>query len=226
MGQFCTKPGFLIVPDSDRVPIRAALDRAPLAASHRMLTTTIQAAFEESLAGMTAVDGVELLFVASGDGDGPPITLLVVPGSFVRDDSSILEREMFGPASVVVLAGSAHEQLAIADLIGGQLTTTIHGEREDDAGVLVETLSRHAGRVIWNGWPTGVTVSYAQQHGGPFPATTAPATTSVGAAAIGRFLRPVAYQNMPEKSLPPALQSDNPWRILRRVDGEVLDPSA
>jgi NADP-dependent aldehyde dehydrogenase len=222
MGQFCTKPGFLIVPDCNPAALRAALDRAPLPASHRMLTPAIHAAFDESLASMTAVDGVELLFAASSDGDGPPATLLAVPGSVVRENPSLLEREMFGPASVVVLAGSADEQIVIAGLIGGQLTATVHGERGEDVSVLVEALSRHAGRVIWNGWPTGVTVSYAQQHGGPFPATTAPAATSVGAAAIGRFLRPVAYQDMPEGSLPPALQSANPWGITRRVDGKVI----
>ncbi len=84
---------------------------------------------------------------------------------------------------------------------------------------LLTTLAGRAGRVLLNGWPTGVTVSYAQQHGGPYPATTAVGTTSVGTAAIGRFLRPVAYQGVPEALLPPALQDANPWGIPRRVDG-------
>jgi len=73
--------------------------------------------------------------------------------------------------------------------------------------------------VLWNGWPTGVSVTYAQQHGGPYPATTSSTTTSVGTAAVRRFLRPVAYQNLPDSLLPPALQEDNPWGITRRVDG-------
>lgn len=225
MGQFCTKPGYLILPSADRAEIRAALEAVTAAPVHPMLTPDLRAAFEKSLAGMLAVDGVELLVAKPGDGgDGLGITTLVVPGTVVRKDPSILQREMFGPASVVVLAESAAEQLAIAGLIGGQLTAAVHGEPGEDVSALVETLSAHAGRVLWNGWPTGVTVSYAQQHGGPFPATTAPATTSVGTAAIGRFLRPVAYQDLPEESLPPALRSDNPWGIVRRVDGTIVAP--
>ena len=175
--------------------------------------------------------------------------------------------ESRGPASLAVLADSADEQLAIAGLLSGQLTATVHAERGEGVSVLVETLSRHAGRVIWNGWPTGVTVSYAPQHGGPFPAATGPLHqrvrlgsgfrhliahdnsirmsrrtrcpecvvctrrgarrrarpgTAARRAAIGRFLRSVAYQDMPEESLPPALQSGNPWGIARRVDGKVI----
>lgn len=233
MGQFCTKPGYLILPCGDRAEIRAALGKATAAPSHPMLTSALRAAFEESLAGLLAFDGVEPLFAQPGgcdDGDGhgngdrPGITLLAVPGSAVAADPSLLQREMFGPASVVVLAQSPAEQLAIAGLIGGQLTATVHGEPGEDVSALVETLSAHAGRVLWNGWPTGVTVSYAQQHGGPFPATTAPATTSVGTAAIARFLRPVTYQDLPEESLPPSLRSDNPWGIVRRVDGVIVVP--
>jgi NADP-dependent aldehyde dehydrogenase len=83
----------------------------------------------------------------------------------------------------------------------------------------VDVLAAKAGRVLWNGWPTGVSVSYAQQHGGPYPATTAPHFTSVGTASIARFLRPVAYQDAPDAVLPPALQEANPWGIPRLVDG-------
>jgi NADP-dependent aldehyde dehydrogenase len=228
MGQFCTKPGYLILPCGDRTEIQAALDGATAAPGHPMLTPALRAAFEESLAGVAAIDGVEPLFAQpagdDGNGDRPGITLLVVPGSAVLADPSLLQREVFGPASVVVLAQSPAEQLAIAGLIGGQLTAAVHGESGEDVSALIETLSAHAGRVMWNGWPTGVTVSYAQQHGGPFPATTAPTTTSVGPAAIARFLRPVAYQDLPEGSLPPSLRSDNPWGIVRRVDGAIVVP--
>src|SRR5699024_8458340 len=83
----------------------------------------------------------------------------------------------------------------------------------------VDQLVAKAGRVLWNGWPTGVTVSYAQQHGGPYPATTAATTTSVGTAAMRRFVRPVAFQDFPADALPAAVHEDNPWGIARRVDG-------
>lgn len=95
----------------------------------------------------------------------------------------------------------------------------MHADAQDDAAELVGLLTEKAGRVLWNGWPTGVTVSYAQEHGGPYPATTAAGTTSVGTAATRRFQRPVAYQDFPDAALPPALQEANPWGIARRVDG-------
>jgi NADP-dependent aldehyde dehydrogenase len=85
-------------------------------------------------------------------------------------------------------------------------------------------LAERVGRVVWNGWPTGVSVTYAQHHGGPYPATTSVQATSVGTAAIDRFLRPITYQGAPEAVLPPALREDNPWHLPRRVDG-VLQPA-
>ena len=88
---------------------------------------------------------------------------------------------------------------------------------------LMDVLTERVGRVVWNGWPTGVSVTYAQHHGGPYPATTSVQTTSVGTSAIDRFLRPVTYQDAPDDVLPPALREDNPWRLPRRVDG-VLQP--
>lgn len=224
MGQFCTKPGYLVLPCDDLAGMRAALGKAATVMTHPMLTPGLRAAFEESLAGVAEADGAEPLLVQPGDDGSPAVTLLAVPGQAVRAAPSLLQREMFGPASVVVLAKSPAEQLAIAGLIGGQLTAAIHGEPGDDVTALAETLSAHAGRVLWNGWPTGVSVSYAQHHGGPFPATTAPAATSVGTGAIARFLRPVAYQDLPEELLPPALKSGNPWKIVRRVDGEIVIP--
>ena len=112
------------------------------------------------------------------------------------------------------------ELLAVARVLDGQLTATVQGEPDDQVvPALLDVLSDRAGRVLWGGWPTGVTVTYAQQHGGPYPATTAVGTTSVGTAAIERFLRPVAYQDLPEALLPEPLQTANPWRIPQRIDG-------
>ena len=127
---------------------------------------------------------------------------------------------MFGPASVVVRGAGASVLERVASTLTGQLTATIWAEPSDDITGLVGVLASTAGRVIYNDWPTGVTVSYAQQHGGPYPASTAPSTTSVGTAAIRRFLRPVAYQGMPDAALPLELRDDNPLGLRRRVDGE------
>jgi NADP-dependent aldehyde dehydrogenase len=106
----------------------------------------------------------------------------------------------------------------LAALMEGQLTATVQAEPEEDINELLTVLRERSGRLLWNAWPTGVTVTYAQQHGGPYPATTA-TTTSVGTAAIGRFMRPVAYDSFPPAQLPEPLRDDNPWRIRQRVDG-------
>ncbi len=106
-------------------------------------------------------------------------------------------------------------------VLPGTLTATVHGTDDDpDAAGLLGALARRAGRVIWNGWPTGVAVGWAQHHGGPYPATNS-VHTSVGATAIRRFLRPVAYQSVPEANLPSALVDANPWGIPRRVNGRL-----
>src|SRR3712207_443974 len=140
-------------------------------------------------------------------------------------DAEAMTQECFGPAALVVSYGSADELLAAARVFDGQLTATIHGSgQEPVTAALRDVLSERAGRVVWNGWPTGVSVSYAQHHGGPYPATTSIQTTSVGTAAIDRFLRPVTYQDAPDDVLPPALQENNPWRLPRRVNG-VLQPA-
>jgi NADP-dependent aldehyde dehydrogenase len=126
----------------------------------------------------------------------------------------------------IVRVANVDQLGAILDRLEGQLTATIHATSADyaDAGRLVERLELLAGRVLFNGWPTGVEVGHAVVHGGPFPATSAPSTTSVGSRAIERFLRPVAYQNVPQQLLPPELRTDNPLDIWRRLDGTVQQP--
>ncbi|HTH07010.1 MAG TPA: hypothetical protein VL916_14120, partial [Ilumatobacteraceae bacterium] len=132
---------------------------------------------------------------------------------------------MFGPAALIATYEDESEMVAVASVLEGQLTATVVGSEGDAvAAELVPVLSTKAGRVLWNQWPTGVSVTWAQQHGGPYPATTAVGTTSVGAAAITRFLRPVSYQNMPDALLPPALQASNPLGIPRRIDGVLTTP--
>jgi len=220
MGQFCTKPGYLIAPAGDRDQItRGLLDASPVP-SHPMLSASLRASFERSLAELENADGVEVIARSPGAETAPGTTVLITSATTVLAEPELLEHELFGPASVIVEYETSAQLLQLAERIGGQLTATMHADADtDDAAKLLRTLSSKTGRVLYNGWPTGVSVTYAQQHGGPFPATTAPATTSVGTAAIARFLRPVAYQDVPGSLLPPPLQDDNPWRIVRRIDG-------
>jgi NADP-dependent aldehyde dehydrogenase len=112
------------------------------------------------------------------------------------------------------------------DALPGSLTVAVHAENDDVAalGPIVARLRDKAGRVVFDGWPTGVAVTWSMQHGGPWPATTSSLHTSVGATAIRRFLRPVTYQDAPPALLPEALRDDNPWRMPRRVDGRLVLP--
>ena len=128
--------------------------------------------------------------------------------------------EVFGAASLLVRCADIEELLKVVALLEGQLTATLHLTDADTALArrLLPVLERLAGRILANGWPTGVEVSYAMVHGGPFPATSDPRSTSVGAAAIERFLRPVCYQDLPEGLLPAALRSDNPLGLPRFVN--------
>lgn len=220
MGQFCTKPGALIVPqtgDTDiGARIAAALATVPLG---NMLTPGLRTAFGDARDKVAGLDGITSLIPGS-DEEIPAPTVFEVAAADVLADPEVLEREMFGPATVLVRYTDPAQLRALVAGLEGQLTATVHADAEDDASELVALLTEKAGRMLWNGWPTGVTVSYAQEHGGPYPATTASGTTSVGTAATRRFQRPVAYQNFPDEALPSAVQEANPWRILRRVDGQ------
>jgi NADP-dependent aldehyde dehydrogenase len=148
------------------------------------------------------------------------LTVLSTTAENVLAEPEILQQEMFGPATLIIEYSRDGALVDLAEALDGQLTATLQADDDDDVDGLVRVLNRKAGRLLWNGWPTGVTVSYGQQHGGPYPASTASATTSVGTAAIQRFLRPVAYQDFPQQRLPAFLRDDNPPPGLRRrVDG-------
>jgi NADP-dependent aldehyde dehydrogenase len=141
------------------------------------------------------------------------------------EDLDSLFEEAFGAAAVVVEYDDPAELVEIASQLPGQLTATVQAEEDDGiAPALLDVLSDHAGRILWNGWPTGVSVTWAMQHGGPWPATTASLHTSVGPTALRRFLQPVAFQNLPAAMLPAAVRDDNPLRIWQRVDGKLTSP--
>jgi acyl-CoA reductase-like NAD-dependent aldehyde dehydrogenase len=150
------------------------------------------------------------------------------PGAYRARAADLVERpglldERFGPVVLLLAYGSRDELLDALKRVEGQLTGTVHAQDEDAELVqaLVEVLEERAGRLIFDGFPTGVAVTHGMHHGGPFPATTAPGHTSVGMTAVRRFLRPVAFQNAPAHVLPAELRDDNPLGIWRRVDGEL-----
>ncbi|MGO1972656.1 MAG: aldehyde dehydrogenase (NADP(+)) [Propionibacteriaceae bacterium] len=222
-GQLCTKPGFLFVPDVE--PLRAAIsEAADGVAEHRELNPGIARGYDRRRHAVLAADGVEVL--AEGgqrldDDDQGWVTPTVVSISLADLEAAgeaVLE-ETFGPFSVVVHYDSLAQ---VADVLErhfpGNLTTTLHaaeGETSPDLDDLVATLTQVSGRVLFGGWPTGVAVTPAMQHGGPSPSTTSD-NTSVGTAAITRFLRGVAYQSAPQETLHPALRDDNPWGVPQR----------
>ncbi|HEY6739631.1 MAG TPA: aldehyde dehydrogenase (NADP(+)) [Actinopolymorphaceae bacterium] len=217
-GQFCTKPGLLFVPAGSGLldAIGRAAGEAPAAP---MLNDRIRDGYVSGLGRLKSVPGVEV--VREGSSPEAP-SLLATTVSVLAEQRDALLEECFGPVSIVVEYDGADELLDAAALFSGNLTATVHGEDEDvDSGLvrpLVELLRDRAGRLLWNGWPTGVSVTYAMQHGGPWPATTASVHTSVGTTAIRRFLRPVAYQSFPQALLPEALRDDNPLGVPRRTD--------
>ena len=221
-GQFCTKPGLVFVPRGSGFAEQLAAASTGVA-PQRLLMPRIADGFRTGAAALADQAGVAL---AGGDlpaeGDEPvrPLVFTTDVEALLAEGSAVLE-ECFGPSVVVVEHDSDDELAAALDALPGGLTATLHaadGEVESLTD-LVQWLEDRAGRVLFGGWPTGVAVAWAQHHGGPYPATTS-LFTSVGATAIRRFLRPVAYQTAPQAVLPPELQ-DAPAGIPRRIDGEL-----
>lgn len=229
-GQLCTKPGVLFVPRDSGIADALAATVLPAAAP--LLNDGIASGFRRSLERTADHADVEVLAGAAGDagdagaagdagdaGDAAPALLRTTVAAVIADPEALVS-EMFGPAALVAEYDDEAELVTVARLLEGQLTATLVADEGDEvAAALLPVLATKAGRVLWNQWPTGVSVTAAQQHGGPYPATTAVGTTSVGTAAITRFLRPVAYQNVPEVLLPEALREANPLGIPRRIDG-------
>ena len=220
-GQFCTKPGVLVVPAGSSVV--DALRTAGLPGPAPMLSERMVEGHGRVRHELEGAHGVEVLARGEDSDDGTPApTVLVVDVATLLADVEELFRECFGPTVLVATYEGSEgydDLVALAQAIDGQLTATVVAEESDVDGVheLVAVLATKAGRVLWNAWPTGVSVTYAQQHGGPYPATTAPGTTSVGTAAITRFLRPVAYQGFPSGLLPAELREGA--TLPRLVDG-------
>ncbi|HEY2668965.1 MAG TPA: aldehyde dehydrogenase (NADP(+)) [Rugosimonospora sp.] len=220
VGQFCTKPGLVFVPagaDGQRL-VAALAEAAGRIPGGPMLTPSIREGFLSGAAERAALPGVRAVLSASGQ-----ISPHVLVASATALDDVLLE-ECFGPLVVVVEYGDEEELFAALDRVPGSLTASVHcGDSEGVAGSFAGRVAQRvtgmAGRILFNGYPTGVAVTWAQQHGGPWPATTFPHHTSVGTTAIRRFLRPVAYQDAPDALLPAELREGNPLGLPRRVDG-------
>lgn len=204
-GQFCTNPGVLVAiagPDADAFVTEAETALATVA-PQTMLTEGIAAAYRQGRDALVAAPGVETrLNAAVGGRQGGPVLLVTDGAAFLADPA--LAHEVFGPLGLIVLARDAAQMQAIARGLEGQLTCTLHLDPDDTAlaQALMPVLERKAGRVLANGFPTGVEVADAMVHGGPYPASTNFGATSVGTMAIRRFLRPVCYQNLPKALLP------------------------
>jgi alpha-ketoglutaric semialdehyde dehydrogenase len=229
-GQFCTNPGLVIGisgPDLERFKAAAA---AALAAKDAevMLTQGIHAAYCSGVRRLAEVPCVQELARGKGKDASAGQGFKAQAALFSAEVRRLLDRpelgqELFGPAGLVVDCRDVAEMRAIAEHLEGQLTATLHLDPADheDARRLLPALERKVGRIVVNGFPTGVELSYAMVHGGPFPSTSDGRTTSVGALAIERFLRPVCYQDMPSNLLPVALKDGNPSRVPRLIEGEL-----
>jgi NADP-dependent aldehyde dehydrogenase len=206
VGQFCTCPGLAVGVASEAFDKFAEVLRARFAAakSGTMLTPGIALAYADATAHLEAMPEVRTTL---GTGAGP------VPALFETDaaaclDNEALWHEVFGPSTILVRCGSQAEMEEVARTLEGSLTATLQGTEADlqSQAVLLRVLARKAGRLIFNGFPTGVEVCAAMQHGGPYPSTTDPRFTSVGTAAIARFARPICYQDFPVEFLPSELR--------------------
>jgi NADP-dependent aldehyde dehydrogenase len=211
-GQFCTNPGLLFVPDDEELRLAIA-EAVGASAGAPMLTGRIHESYQAAVADLGASPAIAP--IANGQpGEGPwgatPHAFAITLEDFAAGLPGTAE-EHFGPAGLVITYQSAEDLLPVLARLGGNLAGVIHGDPDSAADMaaaaqVANVFTRTTGRVVWNGWPTGVAVTWAQQHGGPFPATTAPGYTSVGATAIRRWLVPVTYQDFPAQLLPEPLR--------------------
>ncbi|MCW2760692.1 MAG: putative aldehyde dehydrogenase [Marmoricola sp.] len=226
-GQFCTKPGLLFVPEEHGAAAREALAQAIGSVDEQILLSEgIRDGFESGVRELAREPGVAL--VGSGvptQGKGLVVQATVFATTvdqLTRQGTEVL-KEHFGPASVVVEYADTAELLDALRQLPGTLAAALHAEEleEEFCTDVVELLASIAGRVVWNEYPTGVAVSWAMTHGGPYPSSTAAAHTSVGGASLRRFVRPVTFQSMPARLLPPELRDGVGFDVPIRIDGWI-----
>ena len=224
VGQFCTNPGLVFYERDQEQEFSGSLaEKIEQSPPGVMLTSSIREAYYTGVRKLAGTKGVTTL-VAGKEPQGPcyaPAYLFQSSGdTFLSDEN--LEEEVFGPSTLAIPVEGKSQLMSVARRLGGHLTATLHATEKDlrDYAELILIVEQKAGRLIINGYPTGVEVTHAMIHGGPFPATTDSRSTSVGTDAINRFARPVCYQGFPQSLLPDELKDDNPLTIWRRVNGE------
>ncbi len=223
VGQFCTNPGLVFIVDHNAATFIETLSTSiQSAAPGVMLNAGICQAYQDATDLVAAEPGVKKYTsaVAPTHGQGVPQVFVIDAKDFMGNPK--LTHEMFGPASLIVIGSKEEIATALASL-EGQLTGSIHGTTDDllSYKFLVDTLEKRVGRLIFNGFPTGVEVCHSMVHGGPYPSTSDGKSTSVGTMAVHRFTRPVAWQNCPQELLPRELQNGNPLCIPRLLNGAL-----
>ncbi len=226
-GQFCTKPGMVFLPQgSDATAFAHKLQElVGGSAPFHLLTKAIHASYDSAIAARKSDSSVRL--VAEGGPTTADASFAASPALFETDAATFLgsdlDEEIFGPATLLVKHSTRDQVLAIARGLEGHLTATIHGTEQDlqEFADLIAILENKVGRLVFNGFPTGVEVTHAMVHGGPYPSTSDGRSTSVGSQAIFRFTRLVCYQGFPDSTLPDSLKDKNPLGIWRMVDGEM-----
>ena len=223
-GQFCTNPGIVVLlkgSDADKY-VETAKEALSAVGPQTMLTDGIAKAYRDGATRIAGTEGVRSVLTSTCDlRNATPYLFQTTAKDWL--DNHVLGEEVFGPLGLIVIADSEDEMVALARSLSGQLTASIHVADGDEAlgKRLMPILERKAGRVLANGFPTGVEVADSMVHGGPYPASTNFGATSVGTLSIRRFLRPVCYQDFPAGLLAPALQDGNPLGLWRLVDGKL-----
>ncbi len=226
-GQFCTNPGLVLAIEGDG---HRGFHHGSHAAAYKdakpqtMLTKGIASAYAKGLEVLSGLPGVDMLAKGEEGSVTTGGTALFQTSAEKFLSEPKIAHEVFGSSSVIVRCKDEAELKQVLEAVEGQLTATLHMDDADEAAAtrLVPVLERRVGRILVNGWPTGVEVCHAMVHGGPFPSTTDPRTTSVGSLAIDRFLRPVSYQNFAQTMLPPELRDDAKGDgVPRLIDGKL-----
>jgi alpha-ketoglutaric semialdehyde dehydrogenase len=224
-GQFCTNPGLVFLqagPEADAFATRLG-ELLSGSAEQTMLTPGIRSSYHSGVSTRFEQTGVATVMKKTAEaGCGAAPALFKVEAANFLTNASLSE-EIFGPTTLIVTYADREELLQLVQSLEGQLTATIHGSDEEITGNsdLINALEQKAGRLLFNGFPTGVEVCHAMVHGGPYPATSDGRSTSVGTRAIFRFTREVCYQSFPDAALPDELKEGNPLGIWRMVDGEI-----
>jgi NADP-dependent aldehyde dehydrogenase len=220
-GQFCTKPGFLIVDGASQIKTELAT-LVSVAPAQKLLNSNIVKLHDKNRDETAQVQGMKLV-AQNPDGGDTNVSVYTISGKDFLAAGESARREVFGPTAVVVDCADADELLRVAESFSGTLTSGIHAIENDpmDLTSLISIVERISGRIVWNQWPTGLAVTWAMQHGGPYPASTNPLFTSVGAKALLRFRRPITYQNFPQKYLSSVLRDGATELNGARINGKV-----